>query len=99
MLSDLTALGALFDLHLKSHTNCWWWCKFCCTFLLRFTDRRARRTLEELKAEAEKLEQMVSGVRKQLQLSGLCEYVDVRARDHVNMKYVSLCHKSAYPLE
>lgn len=30
---------------------------------------------------------MVAGVRKQLQLSGLCEYVDVRARDHVNMKY------------
>ena len=49
--------------------------------------RRARRTADELQAEAEKIEGMVSGVRRQLQLSGLCEYVDVRARDHVNMKY------------
>ena len=49
--------------------------------------RRVRRTAEELQAEADKLESMVAGVRKQLQLSGLCEYVDVRARDHVNMKY------------
>ena len=49
--------------------------------------RRARRTAAELQAEAEKLEAMVSGVQRQLQLSGLCEYVDVRARDHVNMKY------------
>ena len=51
--------------------------------------RRARRTADELQAEAEKLEGMVSGVRRQLQLSGLCEYVDVRARDHVNMKYAT----------
>jgi hypothetical protein len=52
--------------------------------------RRAQRTADELQADAEKLEGMVSGVRRQLQLSGLCEYVDVRARDHVNMKYANL---------
>ena len=28
-----------------------------------------------------------SGIRQVLRLSGLCDYIDVRARDHVNMKY------------
>lgn len=61
--------------------------------------RRARRTAAELQAEAEKLEAMVSGVQRQLQLSGLCEYVDVRARDHVNMKYATFMpRRSAFHL-
>ena len=59
--------------------------------------RRARKTPDEQQAEAEQLEGMVSGVRKQLQLSGLCEYVDVRARDHVNMKYAALLLRRSMP--